>query len=137
MVTSLKYLGRVISAAEDNWPEVVRKLVKAQAVWRRFTRILSREGETPRVSVFLFKVVVQSVLIFGAETWVVTPCMGQILGGFQYQVVRRLTGRLPRRWTDSKWEYTLAAVAREEAGFEEMEEYIQRRKNMVAQFIAT
>ena len=28
-------------------------------------------------------------------------------------------------------------MAREEAGFEEMEEYIQRRKNMVAQFIAT
>ena len=34
-------------------------------------------------------------------------------------------------------EYTLAAAAREEAGFEEMEEYIQRRQNMVAQFIAT
>ena len=31
------------------------------------------------------------VLLFCAETWVVTPYVGQVLGGFQDQVVRRLT----------------------------------------------
>ena len=39
------------------------------------TRILSREGERPRVFGFFFKSVVQSVLLFGVETWVLTPCM--------------------------------------------------------------
>ena len=46
-------------------------------------RILSREGAEPRVSVFFFKAVVQAVLLFGEETWVVTPCMVIFLGGFQ------------------------------------------------------
>ena len=74
----------------DNYcPELIRNLEKAWVVWRRLTRIISREGETPWVSVFLFKFVVHSVLLFGAETWVVTPCMGLVLGGFQYQVVQR------------------------------------------------
>ena len=83
MVTSFRYLGRVISAADDNWPAVVWNLAKARAVWRRMTRILSREGAETRVSGFFFKAVIQSVLLFGAETWVVTLRMGWFLGGFQ------------------------------------------------------
>ena len=42
MVTSFVYLGRVISSADENWPEVVRNLSKVRAVLRRMTRILSR-----------------------------------------------------------------------------------------------
>ena len=82
MVNYLKYLGRVISATDDDWPEVFINMAKAQAVWRRLTRILSREGAAPRVSEFFFKSVVHMVLIFGTETWVVTPLYGPGTGGF-------------------------------------------------------
>ena len=68
MVTSFRYLGRVIFAADENWPAVVRNLSRERAVWKIMMRILSREGEQPRVSGFFFKAVVQAVLIFGAET---------------------------------------------------------------------
>ena len=80
---------------------------------------------------------IQAVLIFGAENWLVTPFMGKALGGFQTQVEILLTGNLPRRTTDRKWRYTSAVVAREAAGFLMMEEYSRRRQNMVAQYIAT
>ena len=43
--------------------------------------IISREEEEPQVSGFFFKDVVQVVLIFGLETWVVTPRVGRALGG--------------------------------------------------------
>ena len=56
------------------------------------TRILSREGAEPRVSGFFFKAVVQAMLLFGLETWVVIPRTGWALGEFQYQVARRLMG---------------------------------------------
>ena len=65
------------------------------------------------------------------------PCMGQVLGGFQYQVVRKLTGRLPWQRLDGIWEYTSAEAAREEAGFEIMETYIWKSQNRVAQYIST
>ena len=45
-------------------------------------RILIREGARLRVSGFFFKAVVQSVFLFCVEVWVVTPCMGQVIGGF-------------------------------------------------------
>ena len=99
--------------------------------------ILSREGARPRVYGFLFKSVVQSVFLCGAETWVVIPHMGQVLRIFQDQVDWRLTGQLLRQRLDWKWEYTLTATARAEAGFEPMETYIRRRKNTVVRYIAT
>ena len=55
MVTSFKYLGRVLSAADDYCPEVVQNLVKAWTVWRRMLRIMIREGVRPRLSGFSFK----------------------------------------------------------------------------------
>ena len=68
--------------------------------------ILIREGARPRVSGFFSKSVVQSVLLFGADTWVVTPCTSRFLGGFQDQVARRPTGRLLQQRLDGKLEYT-------------------------------
>ena len=47
-----------------------------------------------------FKAVVQQVLLFGAETWVVTPKMEQALSAFLHGAARRLTGRQARREKD-------------------------------------
>ena len=80
-VTSLQYLRRVILAADNGWPAVVRNLSRVRLVCKRMTIILSREGVDPRVSGFFFKVVVQAVLIFGSETWVSTHRMVRVLGG--------------------------------------------------------
>ena len=57
------------------------------------TRIFIREGKYPKVSGNFFKAVVQGVLIFGSETWVLTPLMERDLSSFQHRVARRLTGR--------------------------------------------
>ena len=73
MVPSLKYLGRVLLVADDEWPMVIQNMTKARTVWQKMSRILIREGARLRVSGFFFKSVVQSMLLFGAETWVVNP----------------------------------------------------------------
>ena len=80
------------------------KMVSVRTVLRVMSSILSKEGERPQVSGFLSKSIFQSVFLFGAETWVVTPFMGRVLGGFQYQVAWQLTGWLPWRRFDGSWE---------------------------------
>ena len=82
---------------------MAKKLSWARKVWSRMSRILRREGSVPRVSGFFFKDMVQAVLLFGAENWVVAPRMGKALGGFQTQVKRRLMGRLLWRTPDGRW----------------------------------
>ena len=103
MVTYFKYMGRVILTTDNDWPVVMRDLARANKVWIRMSCILIREGAALQVSGFFFKAVIQAVLLFGAETWVVTPRMGKALGVFQTQVTRRLMGQLLRRTTDRKW----------------------------------
>ena len=48
--------------------------------------------QTTGLGVF-FKVVVQEVLIFGSETWVIAPRMGRDLGSFQHRFARYIIGR--------------------------------------------
>ena len=91
MMTSFRYLVRLILAANDDWPAVIRNMAKARAVWRRITNIFIRKGARSWVYIFFFKDLVQLVLLFYAETWVVTPRMGRVLGGFQEEVARQPT----------------------------------------------
>ena len=63
-VTYFKDMGRVLTAADDDWPTVVDNMKKARKSWARMTRILGREGANPMVSEFFFKAVVLAVLIF-------------------------------------------------------------------------
>ena len=48
-VTEFKYLGRVLTAGDDDWPAVVGKIRKVRKSWGRSSRILSREGAYPKV----------------------------------------------------------------------------------------
>ena len=115
---AFKYLGRVLTAACDDWPAVVGKPRKAWKSWVRLTRILGGEGAYLKVLGIFFKAVVQAVLLFGSEMWVLTPRMGRALGSFQHGVARRITGRQPKKQDVGGWEYPLPEAAMGEAGFE-------------------
>ena len=72
---------------DDDWPEVAGNLAKARKSWGGLQGILSREGATKRVSGNFFKAVVQQVLLFGAEIWVVSPMMERALITFIHGAV--------------------------------------------------
>ena len=80
---------------------------------------------------------VQQVLIFGAETWVVNPKMEQALNGFLHGAARQLTGRQARREKDGYWYYPSLEGAMREAGLTDIRKSILNRQNTVAQYIST
>ena len=87
---------------------MVGNLNKAKKSWGRLLRNLRREGADPKVSGHLFKAVTQAVLLFGAETWVLTPRMELALSSFQHRVARRITGRQPMR--QGGWELLIPLI---------------------------
>ena len=91
-VTEFRYLGRVLTNTDDDWPAVARNLRKARVTWGRLARVLGLEGADPKVSRNFYISVTQQVLLFGAETWVLTKNMEASLDAFQGRVARRLTG---------------------------------------------
>ena len=79
--------------------------------------------------------VTQQVLLFGAETWVLTKNMESALDAFQSRVARKLMGRQPRRRRDGVWFCLSLAVLMKGAGIVRIWNSILWRQNTVAQFI--
>ena len=48
-VSEFTYLGRVLTAGDDNWSAVVGNLGKARRIWGWLSRVLGREGAYPKV----------------------------------------------------------------------------------------
>ena len=90
---------------DDDWLAVVGNLGKARKSWGRLSQVLGREGANPKVSGNFYKAVAQAVLLFGAETWVLTQRMDKALDRFQSRVKRRITGKQTRRKTDGSRDY--------------------------------
>ena len=80
----------------------------------------------------------QSVLLYGAETWVITDSMMKVLEGFHLRVARRLAGMLPRLDPRSKrWHYPKSAEVLELAGLWMITQYVELRRNRLADYVAT
>ena len=95
-VTSFNYRGRVQAIEEDYWPSVVRNLRSARKMWVQLTQILIKDVADAHTLVQIYLAVVQSVLLYRSETWVLAPRMQRVMGGFHHRVTCRLTGRQPR-----------------------------------------
>ena len=70
---------------------------------------MRREGADPKIVGHFFKAVlqavVQAVLLFGAETWVLIPQIERALCSFQHRVARRLARNQSRRRVVGIWDY--------------------------------
>ena len=79
------------------------------------TRVLSMEGRYARTLVKIYLSVVQLVMLYRSETWVMTSHIGKVLGEFHQWVACNLTGRQPQRGRYGVWVYLLLEDAMEEA----------------------
>ena len=93
MVSSFRYLGRILTTTDDYWPKVIGNIQKSQRIWARLLRILGLEGADVWTLGSLYLANVQAVLIFVSETWVVIPQIGRILEGLHHQVAQRMAGK--------------------------------------------
>ena len=98
----------------------MRNLRGAWQKWERLNRLLSREGAGARTLGKIYLAVVQSVLIYGSVTWVLTPRIQRVLGGFHYMVAGMVIGRQPWKGRDRGWFYPPLEDAMAEAGFQEV-----------------
>ena len=132
-----KYLGRVLTESDDDWTSVVANMRKAQRWWSCLPRILWREGADPQTSGTFYKVVVQVTLLFGVETWFMTPSIGINLGSFYQRVARQLEVMQMMQYTTVRWFYPPLEAAMTPVGLEEVEKYVLFRHITITQYILT
>ena len=59
-------------------------------------KILGRGGLDKRTAAMFYVEVVQVVLLFGSDTWVLTPRLEILIEGFHHRAARRMSGMVPK-----------------------------------------
>ena len=136
-VTQFKYLGRILDEADNDNHAVDRQLQKARGTWARVGRILSSQTTDARVRGFFYKAILQSVLLYGSETWVITPPKLQLLRSFHHRVARYIVGKHIQELPDGSYVCPPTEEVLEEAGLWPLEEYIKRRRDTINGYVAT
>jgi len=134
-VEVFKYLGRLL-AYDDNDSQAMRSnLKKARKSWARVSRVLRAENAAPKVCGVFYKATVQAVLLFGSETWKLSPLSLKSLEGFHIRAARRMAGMQPARNPDGTWTYPNSKDVLKAVGLKTIGEYIGVRRETIARFI--
>ena len=110
---------------DNNWLEVVANPMLL---------ILGQKGADTQMPVKIFKAFVQAILLFGSETWVVTPHIVRTLGGFHNWVAHSLTGKNPQWHPDVRCIYQPLIEDLEATILSLVEECTTRCHNTVSQY---
>ena len=76
--------------------------------------------------------VVQVVLLYGSESWVVSPQIGKVLGSIHHQDIWRLMGHIPNTNGYETWRYLPLGPEVAEANIKKIENYSTRLQKTVA-----
>ena len=55
-------------------------------------KVLTKTGATVQARAMIYKVVVQIVILYGSNSWVVMEVILKVVGGYHYQVDQRIAG---------------------------------------------
>ena len=132
-----RYLGKKLWSSNDDWMAVELNLQRTREKWGRMEKILGRWGADKRILGRLYTALVQVVILFGSETWVLTSRLEKSLKGFHHREARRMAGVGPNSQWDGTWVYPPIGAELEMVGLEEIGVYISRHQKTVAEYIAT
>ena len=120
-----KYIG------DDDNHAIDRQLQRAKAKWGRVGRVLSVQTTDPRVRGYFYKAILQAILLYGSESWIISKHKLSQLRSFHHRVARYITGRHIKQRPDGTYECPPTSEVLEMAGLYPLETYIERRRQTV------
>ena len=100
--------------------------------------MLRAENASPRLCGMFYKATVQAMLLFGSETWNLSPSAMKSLEGFHMRAAWRMAhDNKPRRKPDGTWKYPSSEDVLKEVGLYSIGHYVEVRRQTIASFIVT
>jgi hypothetical protein len=98
--------------------------------------VLQRENAPPRVSTKFYKAIVQSVLLYGSESWVLSPTVMARLEGFHIHAAYRMVKEhVPRQGPNLQWVYPSSEAVLEDCGMHTIQHYIDVQRETIAKYV--
>ena len=98
--------------------------------------VLGEMGAPVKYMDMMYKAVVQGVLLFGSEIWVVTDVITAFLEGFHHRIAIWIAGMAAQRGDGGEWEWDSVDTALEATRLCPMREYVWTRKSKITEYIA-
>jgi hypothetical protein len=86
-VEEYKYLGWMMAQDDDDAQAIRAQLRKARATWAQVGKVLRGENTPPTVAAKFYLAVVQAILLYSSETWVISLQGIARLEGFHIRAV--------------------------------------------------
>jgi hypothetical protein len=134
-VEVFKYLGWLIAYDDADTQAMRSNLRKARGCWARVSRVLRAENATARTCGMFYKATVQAILLFGSETWSLSPTSVKRLEGFHIRAAWRMSGMRPERKANGSWSYPHSKDVLEATGLQTIAHYMDVCRQTVANFI--
>ena len=84
---------------------------------------------------YFYKAIVQAVLLYAAETWVLTERMMIALNTFHHRVARYIAGEHIQLLPNGEWKLPRSEEVLEKSGLYRIEEYVKRRKLTITPWV--
>ena len=97
--------------------------------------MLRREGADPFVLGIFYNEVVQAMLIFGAETWVLTAEISQKLKGVHVGFLRQVTRKKTQRLGGNSYQKVPVDIALHASGIQPLNTHIDKRQAAVEECV--
>ena len=104
-VSEFKYLGRILTDTDDDTKATDNQLRKAKQQWNSIAKLLKREGANANTKAKFYVAVVQTVLLYGTDSWVITEKNWKKLRSFPNHALRHMTGKHILKKDENAWEY--------------------------------
>ena len=131
-----RYLGRPRDQTDDDWPAVRRNIMLGRSFWGRLRKLLRQEGTQPMVLAIFFSEVVQAILLYGLDMWVLLEIMERNVEGIHTGFLCQTTGKPVRRLRYGTQETPGEEGVQEAAGTQLAGIYIDSRQATLAQWVA-
>ncbi len=136
-VEVFKYLGRLLAQDDDDIQAIRAQLRKARSTWAHVGQVLRAENVPPRVAAKFYKAVVQAVLLYGSETWVLSAAAVVSLEGFHIHAAYWMAEKhKPRKGPGKRWIIPKSKDVLEECGMRTLAEYIMVRPQTITVYVA-
>ena len=100
------YLGRLLAQDDDGIQAICAQMRKAQATWARVGQVLWSKNASPFVAAKIYQVIIQAILLYGSESWVISWTATARLEGLHICTTYRMAKEhKPKRGPDRVWIY--------------------------------
>ncbi len=134
-VKVFKYMGWLLAYDDNNTKAMQANLAKACKNWGQVSCVLRAENASSKVCGMFYKATVQAVLLFGSESWKLSPSSLKRLEGFHIRAARCMAGKVPTQNLDGTSKYPSLKDVLKAVGLRTINHYIGVLWETIACFI--